>query len=332
MVKRISILSLVVVSVVGVLVAQFAYSDVAETRLITLGTAAGPAITPYRSQPASVVVVRGKPYLFDAGNGVLRQLALAQVPFQKIQQIFLTHLHDDHTADVGTVFAMQWDLPGQGHKLDVYGPPGTSETVRGYLKFFARNAEIRESDVDAPGGNSNALYAAPETLFEGHDIDTDGLVFTDENIKVYAAENSHYHFKPGTPAYGRDKSYSYRVETPDRVIVFSGDTGPSDALAKLAKGADILVTEVISREIIENEILPQVVHSKAAADAMIHHMEFEHLSPEEIGKMASQAGIKIVVLSHVAPGRPNDSDSIYTDGVRKFFKGKVVLAKDLDTF
>jgi ribonuclease BN (tRNA processing enzyme) len=195
------------------------------TRLVTLGTAAGPRVVPHRSEPANVLVVRGTPYLFDAGNGVLRQLALAQVPFEKISTIFLTHLHDDHTADVGTVFGMQWTIPGGGHKLDVYGPSGTAETVSGFLQFFKRNAAIRISDSDAPEAVRAKLYPDPSTLFIGHDIQADGLVYQDENIKIYAAENSHFHFKPGTPSYGRDKSYSYRVETPDRVIVFTGDTG-----------------------------------------------------------------------------------------------------------
>jgi len=197
------------------------------SRLITLGTAAGPIVRPERSQPANVLIVRGTPYLFDAGNGVLRQLALAKVIFQKINTIFLTHLHDDHTADVGTVFGMQWSLPGRGHKLDVYGPPGTTDIVSGFLQFFKRNADIRISDADASADVRSKLYPDPTTLFVGHNIQGNGLIFQDENIKIYAAENSHLHFKPGAPSYGRDKAFSYRVEAPDRVIVFTGDTGPS---------------------------------------------------------------------------------------------------------
>ena len=80
-------------------------------------------------------------------------------------------------------------------------------------------------------------------VFFGYDTG-DGTIYQDANVKVIAAENSHFHFAPGSPGYGKYKSYSYRFETPDRVVVFSGDTGPSTALTELAKGADLLVTEV----------------------------------------------------------------------------------------
>src|SRR3546814_19231575 len=76
------------------------------------------------------------------------------------------------------------------------------------------------------------------------DITKGGLVYSDGRVKVFAAENTHYQ----TFNAGRDKSFSYRFETPGRVIVFSGDTGPSEALTELARGADILVSEVIANE------------------------------------------------------------------------------------
>jgi ribonuclease BN (tRNA processing enzyme) len=63
-------------------------------------------------------------------------------------------------------------------------------------------------------------------------------------VKVTAAENSHFHFPPESAAYGKHQSYSYRFEAPARVVVFTGDTGPSDAVINLAKNADVLVTEI----------------------------------------------------------------------------------------
>src|SRR5262245_65442676 len=67
----------------------------------------------------------------------------------------------------------------------------------------------------------------------------------DANIKLLAVENTHFAFHKGAAA-GKHKSYSYRFESPDRVIVFTGDTGPSDAVTELAKNADLLVTETSS--------------------------------------------------------------------------------------
>jgi ribonuclease BN (tRNA processing enzyme) len=73
------------------------------------------------------------------------------------------------------------------------------------------------------------------------------LIYQDDNIKVTAIENTHFGFHKGTAA-GKHKSYSYRFETPGRVIVFTSDTGPFAGLVEFAKGADLLVAEANSME------------------------------------------------------------------------------------
>ena len=57
-----------------------------------------------------------------------------------------------------------------------------------------------------------------------------------------AIENTHFGFHKGAAA-GKHKSYSYRLQTADRLIVFTGDTGPFAGLVGFAKGADLLVAE-----------------------------------------------------------------------------------------
>src|SRR6202011_1426072 len=121
--------------------------------------------------------------------------------------------------------------------INVYGPPGTDALIKAAIGYLNVDAEIRISD----GSRTVPI----EKVFFGHDVGT-GLVYQDANIKVTAVENTHFHHHPGSLAYGRHKSYSYRFETPDRVIVFTGDTGPSDAVTGLARNADVLVTEVVS--------------------------------------------------------------------------------------
>ena len=97
------------------------------------------------------------------------------------------------------------------------------------------NSEIRISD--------GTKIVPANKIFSGHDTGA-GKIFQDANIKVTAVENTHFHFQPGSPGYGKYKSYAYRFDTPDRSVVFTGDTGPSDAVARLAKGADLLVSEM----------------------------------------------------------------------------------------
>ena len=207
------------------------------TRLITLGTAGGPSLRADRAQSSNLLTVNGTHYVIDAGDRVASRIAQAGINVRDIGTIFLTHHHDDHTAGLGTL--MSWRGINQRTKpINVYGPPRTAELVKAAVQYFTISAEIRIAD----GGKTIPIAQ----VFFGHDVGT-GVIYQDANVKVTAVENSHFAFHKG-PAAGKHKSYSYRFETPDRVIVFTGDTGPSDAVTELAKGADLLVTETSSFE------------------------------------------------------------------------------------
>jgi ribonuclease BN (tRNA processing enzyme) len=207
------------------------------SRLITLGTAAGPSLRPDRVQSCNLLTVNRTHYVVDAGDGLARRIAQAGVDVREIGTIFITHHHDDHTAGLGTLMSLAWDRQ-RTKPIHVYGPPKTEELVKAAVQYFSISAEIRIAD----GGRSVPIAQ----VFFGHDVGT-GMIYQDANIKVTAVENSHFAFHKG-PAAGKNKSYAYRVETPDRVIVFTGDTGFSDAVTALAKGADLLVTETSSCE------------------------------------------------------------------------------------
>jgi ribonuclease BN (tRNA processing enzyme) len=161
-------------------------------------------------------------------------------------------------------------------------------------------------------------------------------VFQDRNVTVTAVENPHFHFPAGSPPYGKYKSYSYRFETDNRVIVFMGDTGPSDAVTDLAKGADILVTEGVAVEDVvevrKRNGSWQAMTPEAQKSWMLHMTE-EHITPEEAGKIASTAGVKTLIMSHLPP-TINEEDDFhrYVDAAKKHFSGRNVVAKDLMVF
>ena len=291
------------------------------TRLILLGTQGGPRVTGERAEPANLLIVRRQPYLIDAGNGVVRQLALAHFQPPDIHQIFITHNHDDHNADWGTLMGLAW-TDGNTAPITVYGPPGTQSMLKGYLQYFAPNAAAHYPE---------SSHVPPADTMRAQDIAGPGLVYQDGNIRVTAVENCHYHFARGTPGYGWQKSYSFRFQTPDRVIVFSGDTGPcGHVLGSFAKGADILVHEVIDLKAIEQSLKTNMPPEKF--EPLMNHMRTEHSTAEEVGRTASEAGVKLVVLSHIVQGRSGTSDDSYVAGVRKFYSGPVVVGQDLMEF
>jgi len=295
------------------------------TRLITVGTAGGPVPRAGRAQSSNLLVVNGTPYLIDAGDGTTRRLAKMRFNFRTLGTVFVTHGHNDHTGGLGMVLSSAWTAQRTA-PINVYGPPGTEALIKATIAYYGLDAEIRISD----GSRTVPI----EKVFFGHDA-APGLVYQDANIKVTAVENTHFHFHPGSPAYGRHKSYAYRFETPDRVIVFTGDTGDSDAVTALAKDADVLVTEVVSVDDVKEARIRDgrwQVMSEREQHEYIRHMVEEHLTPEQIGAMAARAGVKTVILSHLTPRPGSDDYTPWADEVRKTFSGKVLIAKDLMEF
>lgn len=277
-----------------------------ETVVLTLlGTAGGPGGKANRAGIASLLTVGGTNYLIDAGEAVARQLARAGVAEPEISVVFLTHLHNDHTAGLPGLLTFAHTLRSTGATL--YGPPGTARLLDGLLAFGEVDARIRIAE-------SSGRLADPKSLFTVREVGT-GAVFADDRVKVAAVENTHYHIADPTVA-ANNKSYSYRFETPERIVVFTGDTGPSPAVEELARGADILVAEMVSASDIAS--VPPFV---------IEHMLQEHLTAAEVGKLATKAGAGMLVLSHIGKVTAEDVEEI-----RRNFSGQLVVGKDLDRF
>lgn len=172
-------------------------------------------------------------------------------------------------------------------------------------------------------------------VFHGHDVDA-GFAYQDSNIKVTAVENTHFNFPQGSPPYGKYKSYSYRFETPGRIVVFTGDTGPSEAVTNLAKAADVLVTEVTTPDdVVELFKRNGIWQTKTPAEqeGFIRHMKEEHITPDQVGKMAADAGVKTVVMTHFSRTvDPKDEYQRYVEEAKKYFSGPIFLAKDIMQF
>ena len=170
-------------------------------------------------------------------------------------------------------------------------------------------------------------------MFFGHDVGT-GVIYEDTNIKVIAVENSHFDFHTGE-ASGKHKSYAYRFETPDRVIVFTGDTGPSQSVTELAIGADLLVTETSSCEERKQAMVKDgrwQAMSAAEQAGIMRQATQGHMTLDDIGAMAARANVKTVVLSHLTQRVSTDDYTPWAEEVKKVFSGEVLVAKDLMEF
>ena len=273
-------------------------------QILILGTGT-PIIDAAHSGTSIGILVRGALYIFDAGPGIERRMLEAVAKGTKIDTIpavFITHLHSDHT--LGLPALVYYHGPNaafsRGGPLTVYGPPGIA----------AMMANINAAWADDRAARAQGREDSPSWHVRGADVAA-GVVYRDSNIVVKAFEVPH---PPWAHAFG------YRVETPDRVIVISGDTKPSDAIARECAGCDVLLHEAYS----------SVALPKTTAQFQ-RYLPSAHTSTYELSVIAAKAKPKLLVLYHqIYLGGASDDDLVRE--IRSKYNGKVVSARDLDVY
>jgi ribonuclease BN (tRNA processing enzyme) len=276
------------------------------TRLILLGTGGGPRPRKASSASAQVIICNNSAYVIDCGDGVARQLVLAGVALPTVRHIFLTHQHSDHNADYGNLIWLAW-AAGLGTRVDTWGPPPIENMTK---LFFEMNAY----DITTRIANEGRVPLVP--LVHVHELHEGGLVMRDDNLAVSSTLVDH---APVVP------SFAYRFDAPDRSIVISGDTAPSENLIKLARDADVLVHSVLYVPAVDR-LVARVPNATALKASIIAHQT----SAEDAGRVAQAAGVKTLVLSHfVPPDDPEVTDRMWMDAARVHFRGTVIVGKDL---
>ena len=340
-------------------------TDVAH-RVVLLGTAGGSNPKATRTGYANAIVVDDAAYLVDCGEGAHRQLWRAGLTLNPnfgpdrplVRALFVTHLHADHVVDLANLLLGSWPP----HAIDVYGPgpaglpipvfppgderplvfpdaptPGIRATVDHLLHAHAYNINLRIADegrhsitesvrvhevgiardgvapdIDLGCAGASAAAAAP---------DMDPVVVQpedDHGVQVSAILVRH---APVFPAFG------FRFDTPHGSVVFSGDTAPCGNVVRLARGADVLVHEVIAVE-----LLAQRLRRLPNFEAIRNHLASSHSTPEQVGAIATEAGVGTLVLSHLVPGDVDLTEAEWEARVRPHFAGDIVCGVDLDEF
>jgi len=277
----------------------------ASTQLVVLGSG---NLNPHpeRSDSAYAVIVDDTPYLVDFGPGVIRRIAALSpnwggsvdgMNVTKLEHAFLTHIHSDHTAGLSDLLLTPWVM-GRENKLNLFGPAGLEGMALSLLDAYKDDIDYRMNGTQPSNGTGYK--------FNFTELDN-GLVFKDHNLTVEAFRVNHGGF---------DDAYGFRFISKDKVIVFSGDTGPSKSRENYAKGADILVHEVYSH----------AGFLKKTLDCQIHH-KGHHTSTHEVGEIASRAQPKLLVLSHILFWGSDAQD--ISKETQETFKGKIKIAEDL---
>lgn len=269
------------------------------TRVILLGTGT-PNPDPDRSGPATAIVVGDSVYLVDCGPGIVRRAAAAKLKMPELKRVFLTHLHHDHTSGLSDLIFTPWTLE-RTDPLDLYGPPGSAAMAKNILAAYAQDVRLRLDGLEPANTTGHKVTA--------HDVKP-SVIYKDPNVTVRAFAVPHGSWK---------HAYGYRFETPDKVIVISGDTTKSDEIARQSAGADILIHEVYS----------EVGLANRPPEWQKYHTAF-HTSSRDLARIAAQAKPKLLVLYHVL--RWSQSEAGLLAEIAEIYKGKVLIAKDLDVF
>ena len=284
------------------------------TQVVMLGTGNPPA-DPDRSGPATAIVVDGTPYLVDFGAGVVRRAKSAAVDKGiagldpvNLRVAFVTHLHSDHTVGYPDLILTPWVI-GRRVPLEVYGPTGITAMTEHILTAYQADFETRMKD--------RALYTVG-AFREGHAVNAHevkpGVVYKDANVTVTAFATKH-----------AMESYGYRFDTPDRSIVISGDTNPTQATIDACRGCDILIHEVLTHDWLSRR---QDFHAYAAA---------HHTTTTQLTELATKAKPGLLVLYHaslsIRPAVDNQRSTAATllNEMAKY-PGRVVVARDLDVY
>jgi ribonuclease BN (tRNA processing enzyme) len=280
----------------------------ARTRLILLGTQGGPAraVPGMRKSPAQVILINNVPYVIDCGYEVAAQLVNARIALNRLRYIFITHHHSDHNAEYGNLVYLAWSA-GLRAQVESYGPPPLADMTNAFWQSVRYDVETRIADQGA---------VDPRKLLVPHEFTQDGVILQNDDVKVTAVRVRH----PPTDA------CAYRFDAKDRSIVISGDTAYSESLIELAKGADVLVHEIMYLP-----AMAKVYSGNPNAPRLLERVQAVHTTGAEVGRVAAKAGVKTLVLSHFLNTRPGDglTDQNWMEGIRDEYHGEVILGRDL---
>jgi ribonuclease BN (tRNA processing enzyme) len=309
--------------------------------LVLLGTAGAPMPVPGRLGISSAVIVDGRVFVIDCGRGSPTAFIDAGLDFRRLEGIFITHLHADHTGDLAGMLLYPWGVragdSGPLTPIQVYGPPrpgalptgdatfhrqttihpelpapGTADLVEHILAGYAYHLNIMPLDALMP--DAGALVAANEVTVP---TPTAGIpqaptvALHDEGLQVRAIAVTHGRAVP---------AFAYRFDTPDGSIVFSGDTTVNDDLIALAQDADILVHCVADLGYLERH---------GTVDDALERMAALHTDVTEVGDVAQRAGVDELILTHYLPAEPGAvSDQEWSGRAGVGFSGRTTAGRD----
>jgi ribonuclease Z len=250
---------------------------------------------------SSILVQAGsETLLFDAGRGCLQRLRQINIAYDKINALFLTHLHSDHIVGLPDLWLTGWLVSKRVMPLNVFGPTGTGEMLNDLRKAFVFDIRMRVEDDKRSEEGSKFLVKEIQQ----------GVIYEKNGVKVTAFEVDHF---PVVPAFG------FRIEYNGHSVVLSGDTRYSENVIKFAKGADLLIHEVA--------IAPDSLSKSDPQYNILMH----HTTPEQAAKIFNDVHPKLAAYSHIVKIQGLTEEDIMKK-TKANYPGEVIMGEDLMSF
>jgi ribonuclease BN (tRNA processing enzyme) len=311
------------------------------TELVLLGTAGAPLPVAGRAGISSAVIVEERVFVIDCGRGSPSAYVGAGLDFSRLEAVFLTHLHADHTGDLAGMILYPWGIrEGESGPLPpvrVYGPsrpetvptgdatfhrettirpdlpaPGSTDLVESILAGYAYHLNIMPLDAHMP--DAGALVRAIDIHLQattGATIATPVAVFEDDVVQVTAVAVTHGRAVP---------ALAYRFDTADGSVVFSGDTTVNENLIALARDADILVHQIADLDYLERH---------GTTGPALERMAMLHTDVTQVGGVAERARVHELILNHYLPADPGAiTDAEWAERAGRNFRGKTTAGTD----
>lgn len=255
-----------------------------------------------RAGSSYLVLVEGRPrILVDAGPGAFLRMGELKVDLEKVSTILLTHLHIDHSSDLPGFFKARTLTAQAGSvRFSVFGPQGAGQ--------FPSTTDF----VNQLFGEKGA-WAYQKTFGAAEDIESRNLPTQLNSGERVLVDQDGLRIKSIATHHGDCPSVAYRVDYKGESVVFSGDMDVSALanLVRLAKSCDLLI---FNCAVLDPPDSPQQLYAL-------------HTPPRKIGEAARQAGVKRLLLSHLAPAIEQRSQQVLRS-IEMSYSGPVQFAQD----
>lgn len=278
----------------------------------------GPMPDPARAGPCLAVLAGERGFVFDAGSGSMRVLARMGFPLQRLERVYLTHLHSDHIDGLGELMLQAWVGGGRDTPLPIAGPVGVSEVVEGFNRAYRIDSRFRTAHHGVGVANPAGFGGVAEEI--AAPAPSGQIVFEDDDLSIMAVPVTH------APV---DHAFGFVVRYRDRAVAISGDTTYNDSFIAAASGVDVLIHEALNQEMVAQLGARARANGQSALAKIAADIPDYHTTPADAARAAQAAGARELILYHIVPPAPGRVlYAAYVGDAPQAFDGRIRMGED----